>query len=77
MAGKNYGTMFMGYYYDESKTHISYNIQAEGGPSFHGVAHHSKGQLINQLVNDGYSKSEISMQRWDTNKASIQEIEVK
>jgi hypothetical protein len=77
MAGRNYGTMSQGYYYDESKTDISYNIHVDNGPSFIGVAYHSKGQLITQLVKDNYDKSRIKMQRWDTKNAGIQDIEVK
>lgn len=63
MAGRNYGTMFMGYYYDESRTKIGYNIFVEGGITFHNVAYHSKGWLINQLVHSGYKKAEINVER--------------
>jgi hypothetical protein len=77
MAGKNYGTMSQGYYYDESMTNIHYNLNVTGGPCFIGVAYHSKGQLIQQLLADGYKKSDIQVERWDTNKASITNIEVK
>lgn len=63
MAGRNYGTMFMGYYYDESITKIGYNIFVEGGITFHNVAYHSKGWLISQLVHSGYKKEEINVER--------------
>lgn len=63
MAGKNFGTMFMGYYYDESKTNIGYTVWVEDGICFTNVAYHSKGQLIQQLVKDGYKKADIQQQR--------------
>lgn len=63
MAGKNFGTMFMGYYYDESRTKIGYNIWVEGGIAFHNVAYHSKGWLIQQMVKSGYKKEDIQTQR--------------
>ena len=63
MAGRNYGTMFMGYYYDESRTKIGYKIFVEGGIAFHNVAYHSKTWLINQLVHSGYKKAEINVER--------------
>jgi len=63
MAGKNYGTMFMGYYYDESWTDIGYDVYIEGGIAFHNVAYHSKRQLISQLTRDGYDKEEIQTRR--------------
>ena len=63
MAGRNYGTMFMGYYYDESRTKIGYNIFVEGGITFHNVAYHSKCWLISQLVHSGYKKEEINVER--------------
>ena len=59
MAGRNFGTMFMGYYYDESKTDIGYNIFVEGKIAFHNVAYHSKGQLIKRLIHNGYKKALI------------------
>lgn len=65
MAGRNFGTMFMGYYYDESRTNIGYNIWVEGECpiSFHNVAYHSKGQLIKQLIQSGYKVDEIQTRR--------------
>jgi hypothetical protein len=63
MAGRNYGTMFMGYYYDESWTNIGYDIYIEGGIAFHNVAYHSKRQLIVQLTRDGHNKDEIKTRR--------------
>ena len=63
MAGKNYGTMFMGYYYDESRTSIGYDVWIEDGVAFHNVAYHSRKFLINQLINDGYSKDKIKNRR--------------
>ena len=63
MAGRNYGTMLMGYYYDESRTNIGYNVWVEDGISFHNVAYHSKGQLINQLIYSGYNKEDINIKR--------------
>jgi hypothetical protein len=63
MAGRNYGTMFMGYHYDESKTNIGYDIWVEGGVAIHNVAYHSKGQLIEQLVHSGYKKEDIKTRR--------------
>lgn len=65
MAGKNYGTMFMGYYFDESKTNIGYTVYVEGGICFTNVAYHSKGQLKKQLIADGYKKDSIKEQRYD------------
>lgn len=61
MAGRNFGTMFMGYYYDESKTNIGYNVvvEGDGGISFHNVAYHSKGQLIKRLIHNGYKAEDI------------------
>lgn len=61
MAGKNYGTMNQGYYYDEGKK-VGYDVEV-GNLIFHNVAHHSKGQLIAQLVHDGYKKEEIKVTR--------------
>jgi hypothetical protein len=63
MAGRYYGTMFMGYYYDESKTKIGYKIFVEDGITFHNVAYHSRAWLINQLVHSGYKKEEIIVER--------------
>lgn len=74
MAGRNYGTMSQGYYYDESMTHIHYNVWVENGPSFIGVAYHSKGQLVEQLVKDNYDKSRIKVDRWDTKNSSINTV---
>ena len=56
-------TMFMGYYYDESRTDISYDVWVEGGIAIHNVAYRSKRQLIIQLVRDGYNKDEIKTRR--------------
>lgn len=63
MAAKNFGTMYMGYYYDESRTDIGYNIFIEGAIGIHNVAYHSKGQLIKQLIKDGYKKESIKTTR--------------
>jgi hypothetical protein len=63
MAGRNYRTMFMGYYYDESWTNIGYDVWIKDGIAFHNVAYHSKRQLIQQLVRDGYDKDEIKTRR--------------
>jgi hypothetical protein len=63
MAGKNFGTMFMGYNYDESRTNIGYNIWVENGIAMHNVAYHSKGQLIKQLIQSGYTKESIKSRR--------------
>lgn len=56
-------TMFMGYYYEESRTNIGYDIWVEDGIAIHNVAYHSKRQLITQLVRDGYNKNEIKTRR--------------
>jgi len=61
MAGRNYGTMNMGYHYDEAKV-TGYNVQV-GRLYFSNVAYHSKGQLIDQLVHDGYKKEDIEVER--------------
>lgn len=61
MAGRNYGTMSHGYYYDEGKK-IGYTITA-GNLCFASVAYHSKGQLIDQLINDGYKLEDIEETR--------------
>ena len=61
MAGRNYGTMNQGYHYDEGKQ-IGYHVTA-GNLFFQTVAYHSKGQLIDQLVNDGYKREYIKVQR--------------
>jgi hypothetical protein len=74
MAGRNYGTMFQGYYYDESKTHIHFNVWVDNGPSFIGVAYHSKGQLVEQLVNDKYDKKSIKVDRVDTRNHSVTRV---
>ena len=65
MAGRNYGTMFMGYHYDESRTNIGYTVWTNdmSGICFTNVAYHSKGQLIQQLVHSGYGKADIKVQR--------------
>ena len=65
MAGRNYGTMFMGYYYDESRTKIGYDIWVEGEHpiAFHNEAYHSKGQLIKRLIHSGYKADEIQTRR--------------
>ncbi len=63
MAGRNYGTMFMGFHYDESRTNIGYTIWVEDGIHIHNVAYHSKGQLIKQMVHCGYKESEINVER--------------
>jgi len=61
MAARNYGTMSQGYYYDEGKR-VGYTITA-GSLCFVSVAYHSKGQLIDQLVNDGHKKEDIESLR--------------
>ena len=61
MAGKNYGTMSFGYYYDMAKK-IGYDINVKG-LYFSNVAYHSKGQLINQLLNSGYTMDNIEVKR--------------
>lgn len=61
MVGRNYGTMNHGYYYDEG-VNIGYTITV-GRLHFLSVAYHSKGQLINQLVSDGYKKEDIQSVR--------------
>jgi hypothetical protein len=68
MAGKNFGTMFMGYNYDESRTNIGYDLWVENGIAMngiamHNVAYHSKGQLIKQLIQSGYTKESIKSRR--------------
>jgi hypothetical protein len=65
MGARNYGTMYMGYYYDESRTDIGYDIwvDGDGGIGIHNVAYHSKGQLIKQLIQSGYSKESIKSRR--------------
>lgn len=57
MAGRNYGTMSQGYYYDEAKEK-GYDIEV-GGLYFGNVAYHSKGQLKRQLIHDGYKSEDI------------------
>jgi len=63
MAGRNYGTMNQGYYYDEA-VNIGYNITV-GSLRFSMVAYHSKGQLKAQLVHDGYNPNAIEEERMD------------
>jgi hypothetical protein len=63
MGARNYGTMFMGYHYDESRTNIGYDIWVEGGIGVHNVAYHSKGQLIQQMLHYGYKKEDIQTRR--------------
>lgn len=63
MAGTNYGTMFMGFHYDRSRTNIGYNVYVENDIYFDHVAYHSKGQLIRQLVHCGYKKEDIIVER--------------
>jgi hypothetical protein len=63
MGARNYGTMFMGYHYDESRTNIGYDIWVEGGIGIHNVAYHSKGQLIKQLIQSGHKKESIQINR--------------
>tara|TARA_R110000744_G_scaffold211280_1_gene330398 strand:- start:4152 stop:4376 length:225 start_codon:yes stop_codon:yes gene_type:complete len=62
--GRNYTVMNQGYYYDEGKN-IGYTITVKGCYRlyFSNVAYHSKGQLINQLINDGYKKENIESSR--------------
>lgn len=61
MRGRNYGTMNQGYYYDEGKK-VGYDVEV-GNLFFSNVAYHSKGQLIDQLVSDGYKKEDIEVTR--------------
>ena len=61
MAGKNYGTMNQGFYYDEAKK-IGYDISVDN-LWFSNVAYHSKKWLIDQLVHSGYSKDDIKIER--------------
>lgn len=63
MGARNYGTMFMGFHYDESRTSIGYDIWVEDVVGIHNVAYHSKGQLIEQMVQCGYKKEDIKVQR--------------
>jgi hypothetical protein len=63
MKAKNFGTMYMGYYYDESRTDIGYNIFIEDVIGIHNVAYHSKGQLIKQLIQSGHKKESIQISR--------------
>jgi len=63
MAGRNFGTMNHGYYYDEAKK-VGYNISVPG-LYFGNVAYHSKKQLIDQLVHDRYRKEDIEIDRVD------------
>jgi hypothetical protein len=63
MAERNYGTMYMGYRYDESKTNIGYDIWVKEGIGIHNVAYHSKSQLIKQLIESGYDKVSIQSRR--------------
>jgi hypothetical protein len=58
---RNYGTMYQGYYYDEAKKQ-GYVVEV-GSLYFSNVAYHSKGQLIGQLVRDGYKKDEIKVEK--------------
>lgn len=60
-AGRNYGTMNQGYYYDQGKK-VGYDIEVES-LYFSNVAYHSKGQLIAQLVHSGYKKEDIKIHR--------------
>lgn len=61
MAARNYGTMYMGYYYDMGKK-VGYNVEV-GRLYFSNVAYHSKGQLIDQLIRSGYKKEDIEVTR--------------
>ena len=61
MAGRNYGTMNQGYHYDEAKNK-GYDVQV-GSLHFGNVAYHSKGQLIDHLVHDGYKKEDIEVKK--------------
>jgi hypothetical protein len=61
MAARNYGTMNNGYYYDEG-IKVGYDVKV-GSLLFSDVASHSKGQLIAQLVADGYNKENIEVDR--------------
>jgi len=63
MAGRNYGTMSQGYYYDEGKK-VGYDISV-GNQYFSNVAYHSKGQLKDQLVADGYKLEDIEENRFE------------
>ena len=61
MAGRNYGTMNNGYYYDTGKS-IGYDVRVST-MIFQDVAYHSKGQLIDQLVHNGYKREDIEVER--------------
>ena len=61
MATRNYGTYNIGYYYEEAKKK-GYDVSV-GRVHFSNVAYHSKGQLIQQLVRDGYKKSDILVEK--------------
>ena len=61
MAARNYGTMSQGYYYDEGKK-VGYTISV-GSLCFTSVAYHSKTQLKDQLVADGYKLEDIQETR--------------
>lgn len=63
MSARNYGTMYMGYHYDESRTNIGYDLWVEGVIGIHNVAYHSKGQLVKQLIESGYDKVSIQSRR--------------
>jgi len=61
MATRNYGTYNMGYYYDEAKKR-GYDVSV-CRLHLSNVAYHSKGQLILQLIRDGYKKSDIIVEK--------------
>ena len=62
MAGRNFGTMSFGYYYDEAK-HQGYSVTTENGLYFGNVAYHSKGQLVDALVYCGHRRNKIIIER--------------
>ena len=61
MQGRNYRNMYQGYYYDQGKA-VGYDVDI-GRLLFVNVAYYSKGQLIDQLVRDGYNRDEIKVTR--------------
>lgn len=61
MQGRNYTVNYQGYYYDQGKA-VGYDVDI-GRLLFVNVAYYSKGQLIEQLVHDGYKREDIKVTR--------------
>jgi hypothetical protein len=62
---RSYGTMNWGYYYDEAKK-SGYNISVPtptGTMWFGNVAYHAKKWLISQLLNSGFKKEDIAVEK--------------